>query len=44
MASLVPVMSGREVARVFATFGWTIVRQRASHIIMVKPGAARSAG
>ena len=38
MASLVPVLSGREVARVFESFGWTIVRQRASHIIMTKPG------
>lgn len=38
MASLVPVLSGREVARVFGRFSWTVVRQRASHIIMIKEG------
>lgn len=33
-----PVMSGREVVRVFERFGWEVARQRGSHIIMVKPG------
>jgi predicted RNA binding protein YcfA (HicA-like mRNA interferase family) len=33
-----PVMSGREVVRVFEKHGWEIARQRASHIIMVKEG------
>jgi predicted RNA binding protein YcfA (HicA-like mRNA interferase family) len=34
-----PLMSGREVVRIFETFGWQNVRQRASHIILVKEGA-----
>lgn len=38
MSSVVPVLSGREVVRVFETFGWQVVRQSASHIIMVKEG------
>jgi predicted RNA binding protein YcfA (HicA-like mRNA interferase family) len=33
-----PVMSGREVVRAFEKHGWEIVRQRGSHIIMVKAG------
>ncbi|KAM3096496.1 type II toxin-antitoxin system HicA family toxin [Phormidesmis sp. 146-12] len=32
----VPVMSGREVVRVFEAFGWEVVRQSGSHIIMTK--------
>jgi len=32
-------MSGREVVRIFETFGWQNVGQRASHIILVKEGA-----
>lgn len=35
MSSL-PALNGRQVAKVFARFGWQIVRQRGSHIIMVK--------
>jgi predicted RNA binding protein YcfA (HicA-like mRNA interferase family) len=31
-----PTLSGREVVRVFESFGWTAVRQRGSHIILVK--------
>ncbi len=37
MAAL-PVLSGREVVRVFESFGWSVVRQRGSHIIMIKEG------
>jgi predicted RNA binding protein YcfA (HicA-like mRNA interferase family) len=37
MASL-PVLSGQEVVRVFETFGWSVARQRSSHIIMTKEG------
>ena len=37
MASL-PVLSGREVVRVFESLGWTVVRQSSSHIIMTKDG------
>lgn len=32
----VPVMSGREVVRVFEALGWEVVRQTGSHIIMTK--------
>jgi predicted RNA binding protein YcfA (HicA-like mRNA interferase family) len=32
-------MSGREVVRIFETFSWQNVRQRGSHIILVKAGA-----
>jgi predicted RNA binding protein YcfA (HicA-like mRNA interferase family) len=33
-----PVMSGREVVRVFERRGWEVARQRGSHIILVKAG------
>ena len=39
MASVLPVLSGRAVARGFESFGWDIVRQTGSHIILVKEGA-----
>jgi predicted RNA binding protein YcfA (HicA-like mRNA interferase family) len=31
-----PTLSGREVVRVFQRFGWQVVRQSSSHIIMVR--------
>ena len=33
-----PVLNGQEVVRVFESFGWTVARQRSSHIIMTKEG------
>ena len=33
-----PCLSGRDVVRVFQSFGWSIARQRGSHIVMVKDG------
>lgn len=33
-----PNLSGREVVRNFQRFGWTVARQRGSHIIMAKSG------
>jgi len=33
-----PSLSGREVVRIFESFGWTVARQRGSHIILVKEG------
>ena len=36
MGSALPVMSGREVVRVFESLGWEAVRQAGSHIIMTK--------
>lgn len=37
MASL-PTLSGRDVVKVFAEDGWQMVRQRGSHMILVKTG------
>ncbi|MBT9156352.1 MAG: hypothetical protein DDT37_01337 [Firmicutes bacterium] len=37
MASL-PVLSGQEAVRVFESFGWSVSRQRGSHIILTKEG------
>ena len=34
-----PVLSGREVVKVFASFGWEVSRQSGSHIVMTKEGA-----
>ena len=31
-----PMLSGRQVVRVFAAFGWETTRQKGSHIIMTK--------
>ena len=33
-----PAISGQEVVRVFESFGWEVVRQRGSHIIMTREG------
>ncbi|MCC5627850.1 MAG: type II toxin-antitoxin system HicA family toxin [Nostoc sp.] len=38
MASTLPILSGREVVRVFESFGWEVARQSGSHIILVKEG------
>jgi predicted RNA binding protein YcfA (HicA-like mRNA interferase family) len=38
MGSSLPVLSGREVVRAFEKCGWQVARQKASHIIMIKPG------
>ena len=38
MASLIPVLSGREVVRAFEKLGWQTVRQKGSHVVMVKSG------
>jgi len=37
MASL-PRLSGREVVKVFASFGWEEARQRGSHVILAQEG------
>lgn len=34
----IPTLSGRDVAKAFAKDGWEMVRQRGSHMILVKPG------
>ena len=33
-----PVLSGEETVRNFERLGWTVTRQRGSHIVMTKPG------
>ncbi|AVH65900.1 MULTISPECIES: type II toxin-antitoxin system HicA family toxin [unclassified Nostoc] len=38
MSSAIPVLNGREVVRVFESFGWEVARQSGSHIILVKEG------
>ncbi len=34
----IPLLSGHEVVRIFEALGWSVTRQRGSHIIMVKDG------
>ena len=34
-----PVISGKKVVKAFQALGWEVVRQRGSHIIMVKSGS-----
>ncbi|MDB5330026.1 MAG: putative periplasmic or secreted lipoprotein [Phycisphaerales bacterium] len=38
MGSSLPVLSGRDVVRVFAQFGWQKARQSSSHIVLTKAG------
>jgi len=33
---VLPALSGKEVVRIFETFGWSVARQRNSHIVMTK--------
>ncbi|MGA7953624.1 MAG: type II toxin-antitoxin system HicA family toxin [Gloeobacterales cyanobacterium] len=35
MTSTLPVLSGREVVRIFESFGWEFARQSASHTILL---------
>ena len=37
MAAL-PVVSGSEAVRAFGRDGWSVNRQRGSHVILIKPG------
>jgi predicted RNA binding protein YcfA (HicA-like mRNA interferase family) len=34
----VPLLRPREVVKTFEKLGWTVARQRGSHIILTKPG------
>ena len=38
MGSVLPVLSGIEIVRICESFGWEMVRQVGSHMIMVKEG------
>jgi len=31
-----PVLSGRQIVKIFESFGWEVARQRGSHIILIK--------
>lgn len=31
-----PALSGKEVVQIFESFGWSVARQRGSHIILTK--------
>lgn len=33
-----PIISGRKLVTIFEEFGWSVIRQRGSHIIMIKKG------
>ena len=35
-----PTLNGQEVVRVFESFGWSVARQKSSHINMTKEGEA----
>ena len=34
----VPILSPSDVIKIFQRFGWEVVRQKGSHIIMTRPG------
>jgi predicted RNA binding protein YcfA (HicA-like mRNA interferase family) len=34
-----PAVSGAEAVRVFEKAGWTVARQRGSHVVLTKPGS-----
>lgn len=36
--ALLPVLSGKEVVKIFQSFGWVLARQSSSHMIMTKAG------
>jgi predicted RNA binding protein YcfA (HicA-like mRNA interferase family) len=38
----IPVLSGTQVVNAFRTLGWSVARQRGSHIILVKDGEVAS--
>ena len=37
-----PVLSGKEVVKVFQRLGWTVARQSSSHIVMTRQGEIAS--
>ena len=36
--SIVPILRPRDVVKTFEKFGWEVVRQRGSHIVLTKKG------
>ncbi len=37
-----PLLSGRDVVKVFESLGWQVARQSSSHVIMVREGQTAS--
>ena len=35
---MLPILSGKEIIKIFESLGWEVSRQRGSHIIMTKQG------
>lgn len=35
---MLPILSGKEIVKIFESLGWEVSRQRGSHIIMTKGG------
>ena len=35
-----PLLSGREIVKVFESLGWEVARRRGSHIVLVKDGSS----
>ena len=35
---MLPILSGKEIVKIFESLGWEVSRQRGSHIIMTKQG------
>jgi predicted RNA binding protein YcfA (HicA-like mRNA interferase family) len=35
---MIPILSGKEIVKIFELLGWEVSRQRGSHIIMTKQG------
>ncbi len=33
---ILPALSGREIVKIFESFGWEVARQKGSHIILIK--------
>lgn len=42
MAGVLPILSGKKIRKAFEKGGWEFVRQRGSHMILVKPGSIAS--
>ena len=35
---MLPILSGKEIVKIFESLGWEVSRRRGSHIIMTKQG------
>ena len=35
---MLPILSGKEIVKIFESLGWEVSKQRGSHIIMIKQG------